>query len=175
MFLYIVAMAGIGRRSCALWQRYAWTRIIARLKDSWSSWKRNGAALGLCHRRSLCTDSSSQIVVATSPSLPETLLERVALLRAVLEMLLLCLRLNKEEKRWGSFFLRGSRVSGNRQVYILLIRKSREAFASSNSDLPSSHKTSEKTRVNLLAPKEVSPIFTQFLDSVYQIWIQYPS
>ncbi|KAL3900636.1 MAG: hypothetical protein SGCHY_001199 [Lobulomycetales sp.] len=117
----------------------------------------------------------SQIVVATSPSLPETLLERVALLRAVLEMLLLCLRLNKEEKRWGSFFLRGSRVSGNRQVYILLIRKSREAFASSNSDLPSSHKTSEKTRVNLLAPKEVSPIFTQFLDSVYQIWIQYPS
>jgi hypothetical protein len=44
-----------------------------------------------------------------------------------------------------------------------------------NSDLPSTHKTSERTKVNLLAPKEVSPVFTQFLDCVYQIWTQYPT
>ena len=34
--------------------------------------------------------------------------------------------------------------------------------------------TSESSRVNSLAPKEISPIFTQFLDAVYQIWIQFP-
>ncbi|KAI8801817.1 protein-tyrosine phosphatase-like protein [Cladochytrium replicatum] len=35
--------------------------------------------------------------------------------------------------------------------------------------------SSETSTTNNLAPKEVSPVFTQFLDCVYQLWVQFPT
>ncbi|KAJ3047089.1 hypothetical protein HK097_000241, partial [Rhizophlyctis rosea] len=35
--------------------------------------------------------------------------------------------------------------------------------------------SSESASQNSIAPREVSPVFTQFLDCLYQLWVQYPT
>jgi hypothetical protein len=40
---------------------------------------------------------------------------------------------------------------------------------------PNSLSSAESISQNSLQPKEISPVFVQFLDCLYQIWIQYPT
>ncbi|KAJ3274633.1 hypothetical protein HDV01_002475 [Terramyces sp. JEL0728] len=44
-----------------------------------------------------------------------------------------------------------------------------------NAPLNNSTMSSETSTPNNLAPKEISPVFLQFLDCMYQIWTQYPT